>query len=59
MSTSTIGVQRILPRSGTAWKGQKPSLAQSDDENGDSTDAPKTDSAPSEPAVGRYVDRNA
>ena len=59
MNSSGIGVQKILPRSGTGWKGQRRSPGQGDESRDDSADAAKTDSTQQQPELGRFVDRSA
>jgi len=50
-----IGVQQILPRTGTAWENQNPVPAQPDNST---TDAPPpSDRAPLPDGVGRIVDK--
>jgi hypothetical protein len=56
MVISGIGVQQILPRSGTGWQGANPSPDQSSDTE-DRAPASKTDRAPKTPGTGHIVDK--
>jgi hypothetical protein len=56
MIVSGIGVQQILPRTGTGGQDASPSPEQNNDT--DTSDAPsKPDRAPAAPGTGRIVDR--
>ena len=58
MVMSGIGVQQILPQTGTGQQSANPALEQNNDS--DSDDAPsKPDRAPASPGTGRIVDRIA
>jgi hypothetical protein len=59
MTTSSIGVQRILPRRGATWQGANPSPRRSDDADHDRKPASDTERSPPEPGTGRIVDRDA
>jgi len=53
---SSIGVQQILPRTGTAWQSQNPTPVEQDDPA--SSDAPPPpDRGPVPDGVGKIVDR--
>jgi hypothetical protein len=51
-----IGVQQILPRTGTAWENQNPVPAQPDNSAADDAQ-PAPDRAPTPDGVGRIVDK--
>jgi hypothetical protein len=53
--SSSIGVQQILPRTGTAWQSQNPTLVEADRSASD--EAPPPDRAPTAEGVGRIVDK--
>ena len=59
MTISGIGVQQILPQTGTAWQGAN--TAQDSPNNSDGADAPAAnpDRPPPAPGTGRIVDRIA
>ena len=52
---SSIGVQQILPRTGTAWQSQNPTPAESGDST--SSDTPAPDRGPVPDGVGKIVDK--
>jgi hypothetical protein len=52
-------VQRILPRSGTAWQSQHPVPEQSDEPKRDRSPRRKKERPPAEPGTGQVVDREA
>ena len=57
-TTGSIGVQQILPRTGTSWQGQSPTPVQTDNSAGD--DAPSAPTpAPTAEGVGKLVDKTA
>jgi hypothetical protein len=55
---SGIGVQKILPRSATGWRGSNPTPDQNNDAEADGT---KTEPGPPprSPGTGRVVDKSA
>ena len=56
MIVSGIGVQQILPRTGTGGQGASPSPEQNNDS--EASDGPsKPDRAPAAPGTGKIVDR--
>ena len=58
MVISGIGVQQILPQTGTGQQSANPAPDQNNDSDGD--DAPsKPERAPAAPGTGRIVDRIA
>jgi hypothetical protein len=58
MGISSIGVQQILPRTGTGWQAPDPASDQNNDT--DSKDAAsKPDRAPAAPGTGQIVDKMA
>jgi hypothetical protein len=59
MTTSSIGVQRILPRRGPGWQGANPSPRRSEEADGDRKPVADTERPPPEPGTGHIVDRNA
>ena len=59
MIISGIGVQQILPRSGTGWQGTNPSPDQSSDAESDPAPVNKRDRAPVTPGTGHVVDKIA
>jgi hypothetical protein len=58
MDISSIGVQQILPRTGTGWQGANPSPDQGSDADTE-TPATKIDRAPKAPGTGHIVDKIA
>jgi hypothetical protein len=58
MSVSGIGVQRILPRSGTAWRGTNPPRNRRNGDESDEAPASTSDRASPETDAGHVVDRN-
>lgn len=59
MTTSSIGIQRILPRRGPGWQGANPSPRRSDEADRDRTPESDTERSPPEPGTGHIVDRDA
>jgi hypothetical protein len=59
MTTSSIGVQRILPRRGPGWQGANPSPRRSDEADRERKSANDAERSPPEPGTGQIVDRNA
>jgi hypothetical protein len=53
---SSIGVQQIQPRTGTAWQTQNPNPVQPDKSAGDEP-APPSTPAPTAEGVGKVVDK--
>jgi hypothetical protein len=58
MTISGIGVQRILPRSGTAWRETKRAPGRHNSNDNDETPTPAPDRLPSEAEPGQLIDRN-
>jgi hypothetical protein len=58
MIFSGIGVQQILPRTGTGWQSANPAPDRNNDSEGDDA-PPKPGRAPAAPGTGRIVDRIA
>ena len=56
ISGSSIGVQQILPRSGTAWQSQNPNPVEPDKSAGDEAASTPTP-APTAEGVGKVVDK--
>jgi hypothetical protein len=54
--SSSIGVQQILPRSGTAWQSQNPTPVQPDSSASEEA-APPPDRGPTAEGVGQVVDK--
>ena len=52
-------VQRILPRSGTAWQSQHPAPEPSDEGKREPSRRRKKERPPAEPGTGEIVDREA
>ena len=59
MTNSDIGVQRLLPRTGAAWRRTNAALDRQDNSDGDDAPEAKPDSPPPAPGTGRVVDRIA
>jgi len=55
---SGIGVQKILPRSATGWRGSNPTPDQNNDTDADGAKTKPTQAPPS-PGTGRLVDKTA
>ena len=53
---SSIGVQQILPRTGTAWQSQNPTPVESAKSAGDEPAPPSTPASTAE-GVGKVVDK--
>ena len=53
---SSIGVQQILPRTGTSWQPQNPTPVQSESSVSEEA-APPPDRAPTAEGVGQVVDK--
>ena len=54
--SSSIGVQQILPRTGTAWQSQNPTPVQAESSASEEA-APPPDRAPTAEGVGQIVDK--
>jgi hypothetical protein len=54
--SSSIGVQQILPRTGTAWQSQNPTPVESNASSSEEA-APPPDRAPTAEGVGKIVDK--
>ena len=57
MSVSSIGVQQILPRTGTSWQGANPAPDRGNGADGNPVAAPAQ--APAAPGTGQIVDKIA
>jgi hypothetical protein len=59
MSDGSIGIQQILPRTGTAWENQNPVPPSQDNAAADShaAPAPPPDRGPTPDGVGQVVDK--
>jgi len=55
---SGIGVQKILPRSATGWRGASPPPDQNNDTEADESKTEETPQPPS-PGTGQVVDKTA
>jgi len=55
---SGIGVQQILPRSGTAWRETKRAPSRRSSNDNDETPAPAADLPRAETEPGQLIDRN-
>jgi hypothetical protein len=55
--SSSIGVQQILPRTGTSWQPQNPTPVQSDSSAGEEAAAPPPDRGATAEGVGQVVDK--
>jgi hypothetical protein len=55
-ASSSIGVQQILPRTGTAWQSQNPTPVEVDRSAGDEA-PPPPDRGPTAEGVGKIVDK--
>ena len=58
MSVSSIGVQQILPQSGTNWQRTNPAEEAANPANGNGG-TPKPDRGPKTPETGAIVDKMA
>ena len=56
-STGSIGVQQILPRTGTSWQGQHPTPVQSDNSSGDQDGSSEQDRGAKPDGMGKLVDK--
>jgi hypothetical protein len=59
MSDGSIGIQQILPRTGTAWENQNPVPPPQDNAAADShaAPAPPPDRGPTPDGVGQIIDK--
>jgi hypothetical protein len=56
MSISNIGVQKILPQSGAAWRDKKKTQDREDESGGDDAPEGERDQSPRLPDRGQVVD---
>jgi hypothetical protein len=59
MNISSIGVQQILPQSGTGWRDANPAPERENDSGDASTPEPTPARSPPAPGSGQVVDRIA
>ena len=57
IASSSIGVQQILPRTGTAWQSQNPTPVESDNSGSSNDTPPPPDRGPTAEGVGKIVDK--
>ena len=56
-STGSIGVQQILPRTGTSWQGQNPTPVPADNSADDQDGSSQQDRGATPDGVGKIVDK--
>jgi hypothetical protein len=56
-TTGSIGVQQILPRTGTSWQGQHPTPVQADNSAGDRDGSSEQDRGATPDGMGKIVDK--
>ena len=56
-TTGSIGVQQILPRTGTSWQGQSPTPVQTDMSSGDQDGSSEQERGATPDGVGKLVDK--
>jgi hypothetical protein len=57
MSDGSIGIQQILPRTGTAWENQNPVPPPQDNSSTETASPPPPDRGPTPDGVGQVVDK--
>ena len=56
-TTGSIGVQQILPRTGTSWQGQQPTPVQTNNSSGDQDGSSEQDRGATPEGLGKIVDK--
>ena len=56
-TSGSIGVQQILPRTGTSWQGQNPTPVQSETPSGDQDGSSQQDRGATPDGLGKIVDK--
>ena len=56
-TTGSIGVQQILPRTGTSWQGQQPVPVQTDNSAGDQRGSSEQERGATPDGMGKIVDK--